>query len=144
MEDKRYGLLASSKATNLKAVGLDTWMRGVKHHKAGSWFNNPPLDLPSCCQFHEIATEFVCQGLELDFPIVCWGSDFTWGDSRWRARPSRSMAGKRAPKDPAALRLNSYRVLLSRGRDGMALYFPPQAPLDQTYEMFETLGVPVL
>ncbi|WP_169737035.1 DNA/RNA helicase domain-containing protein [Deinococcus pimensis] len=144
MQDKRYGLLASSKASNLKSVGLDTWTQGVKHHKAGPWFNNPPSDPASCCRLLDIATEFVCQGLELDFPILCWGTDFTWGGEGWNVRPSRTMAGRRAPEDPAALRLNSYRVLLSRGRDGMALFVPEQPALDETYRMLRSVGVPTL
>jgi hypothetical protein len=28
------------------------------------------------CQFRDVVTEFGCQGLELDFPIVLLGNDF--------------------------------------------------------------------
>lgn len=143
--DKRFGLLASSKASNLKNVGLDTWNKGIKQYQAGAWFNLPPSDAKSCCQLTHIASEFVCQGLELDFPIVCWGSDLTWTGEAWRSPvPKAPAAGKRAPQDPHRLRLNSYRVLLTRGRDGMILYVPNQPALNATYEYLSELGIPAL
>ncbi|GGO38287.1 DNA/RNA helicase domain-containing protein [Deinococcus humi] len=144
-EDKRYGLLASSKASNLKTVGLDTWNLGIKAYQAGPWFNNRPTDPKSCCQLIHIASEFVCQGLELDFPILCWGSDLKWDGQAWCSPvPRTPAAGKRAPEDPHRLRLNSYRVLLTRGRDGMILYVPDQRTLDQTYGYLRELHLPEL
>lgn len=47
-EDKRYGLLASSKASNLKQISLDTWNQGVKAYQAGTWFNiQRPIPSPA-------------------------------------------------------------------------------------------------
>ncbi|WP_189011081.1 DNA/RNA helicase domain-containing protein [Deinococcus malanensis] len=144
-EDKRYGLLASSKASNLKQVGLDAWNLGVKAYNAGPWFNNPPLDPKSCCQLTRLASEFVCQGLELDFPIVCWGTDLKWTGQDWQSpTPRTPAAGKRVPENPHRLRVNSYRVLLTRGRDGMILYVPAQTALDQTYSYLQALDLPEL
>lgn len=144
-EDKRYGLLASSKASNLKKVGLDTWTMGIKAYQAGPWFNNSPSDQKSCCQLSRMASEFVCQGLELDFPILCWGTDLTWNGQAWQSPTPRALAvGKRAPEDPHRLRLNSYRVLLTRGRDGTIMYVPNQPQLDTTFDLFRFLGVPIL
>lgn len=37
-------------------------------------------------------------------------------------------------------RLNSYRVLLTRGRDGMIIYIPKEPYFRHTYEFFRNLG----
>jgi len=140
-DDKRYGLITSSKANNLREIGLDTWNNGVRHHNAGKWFNNEPSHADSCCQCTTLATEFVCQGLELDLPVVCWGNDFTWNGTAWQTRPTRARAGHRTPERPEELRLNSYRVLLSRGRDAMILYVPEQPALDETFQLLASLGL---
>jgi DUF2075 family protein len=95
--------------------------------KEGPWYNDPPESHLSCCVLHDVATEFACQGLELDFPIVAWGNDLTWSGSHWTSPPQpRSQA-----HDPHKLRVNSYRVLLSRGRDGFVVFVPP-TPLAST------------
>jgi DUF2075 family protein len=71
-----------------------------------------------------VATEFACQGLELDFPIVGWDTDLLWTGNAWVSPSGRSKA-----RDPHQLRLNSYRVLLTRGRDGVAIFVPPLVEL---------------
>jgi DUF2075 family protein len=78
-----------------------------------------PGSFNSCCALRDVATEFSCQGLELDFPIVCWGSDFTW-DGAWKSPPAK----RSNAKDPRQLRMNSYRVSLTRGRDGFIVFVP--------------------
>lgn len=61
--------------------------------------------------------------MELDYPIVCWGQDLIWDGRAWRSPvPRRTKA-----RDPHQLRLNSYRVLLTRGRDGVCVFVPPEA-----------------
>ena len=79
------------------------------------------------------ATEFQCQGLELDFTIVCWADDITWQDeiSKWKVRPVQTPPP--ILENPAQTRVNVYRVLLTRGRDGMVLYLPPDTSLDSTF-----------
>lgn len=42
------------------------------------------------------------------------------------------------------LRLNAYRVLLTRGRDGTVAYLPPVAELDETSEYLRTCGFTTL
>jgi hypothetical protein len=59
-------------------------------------------------------TEFGCQGLELDLPIVCWGEDFNWDGTSWQLTPVRRRS---LQQDPQQLLTNVYRVLLTRGRD---------------------------
>jgi DUF2075 family protein len=93
-----------------------------------------PTDRRSCCRLDRAASEFECQGLELDLPIVCWGDDLVWKGA-WKSAGKRSGA-----QDPHRLRLNAYRVLLSRGRDGMILYVPESEMMDSTYEVLVASG----
>jgi DUF2075 family protein len=135
-ENKRYGLLASSKAKNLPAWGIHNEFNYTKNMREGPWYNDPPSSFNSCCALRDVATEFSCQGLELDFPIVCWGNDFTW-DGKWKSpKASRSKA-----KDPHQLRVNSYRVLLTRGRDGFIIFVPNELGMRTTYEALVTAGI---
>ena len=53
--------------------------------RGGPWFNDPPNSVKSCCAFNSVATEFQCQGLELDLPIVCWDDDVLWNDG-WKTK----------------------------------------------------------
>jgi DUF2075 family protein len=126
-EDKRYGLLASSKAKNVSNWGVNNSWNYTKNIREGRWYNDPPESRFSSCQLHDVVTEFSCQGLELDFPIIAWGDDLRWNGIRWESLPQlRSKA-----RDPHQLRINSYRVLLSRGRDGFVVFVPPD-PLEDT------------
>lgn len=137
--DKRYGFLASNKATNLAEYGVFVEFAYARHlkNRIGPWFNDPPGTKNSCCQFNETAREFECQGLELDMPIVCWGDDLKWLNGAWRSRlQPRSKA-----KDPHQLRVNSYRVLLSRGRDGIVVFVPPTSDMDSTAEILFQAGL---
>jgi hypothetical protein len=69
---KCYGLLASSKAKNLEKYSIRNAFNYTKVLREGPWYNDP-LELRfSCCQLHDVATEFACQGRELAFPIVAW------------------------------------------------------------------------
>lgn len=132
--DKRYGLLASSKATNLPRYGIDTTYFATRF-PPGPWYNDPPTSELSCCNLTQVATEFSCQGLELDFPIVGWDTDLWWNGRGWESRSRHRKA-----RDPHQLRVNSYRVLLTRGRDGMVIYVPPLAELDATYQVLKDAG----
>ena len=76
--DARYGLLASSKARNLAGYGFTNEYQFTKNMRVGPWFADPPESAYSCCSFRDTATEFQCQGLELDMPIIGWGHDLWW------------------------------------------------------------------
>jgi hypothetical protein len=127
--DIRYGMLASSKAKTLAAFGMDSTFQSTRRFRPGPWYNDPPTSISSCCQLLSVASEFQCQGLELDFPIVGWDVDLFWNGNAWASKGGRSPA-----KDPHQLRLNSYRVLLTRGRDGMMIFVPPLEASSPTYE----------
>ena len=41
--------------------------------REGPWYNDPPTSFNSCCALRDVATEFSCQGLELDFRLFVGG-----------------------------------------------------------------------
>ncbi len=135
LEDKRYGILASSKA---KKTGVHNEYSWTRNFRPGSWYNDHPSSKHSCCQLEEVATEFACQGLELDFPIVCWGNDLRWNDKS-QLVPLKQPRSK--AKNPNKLRINSYRVLLTRGRDGFVIFIPDISEMDETYNQVVKAGV---
>ena len=136
--DKRFGLIASSKDKILPEFGIHNDYNTTKNIKPGPWFNGLPNSTESCCALNSVITEYQCQGLELDFPIVCWGDDLRWEDN-WK-----TFSHHKGAKDPHNLRLNSYNVLLSRGRDGMVIFVPPIKKLDSTYEFLVKCGLKIL
>jgi len=136
--EKRFGLVASSHAKSLPRHGVDNSWMATSRLKVARWFNAPYHDPASCCALEECVTEFQCQGLELDLPIVCWGEDMRWDGSAWVLSPIR----RRYPiRDPKQLLRNTYRVLLTRGRDGLVVYLPPSVELDQTEHALLAAGV---
>ena len=124
---KRFGLVASSKFRKIVEWGV----RPVHHPYwyYGQWFEAPASDPRSGCRLELAVSEFGCQGLELDLPLLCWGPDLAWTGSEWLARTGRSPQ----IRDPRRLRLNAYRVLLTRGRDGTVVFVPPVRELDATF-----------
>lgn len=138
-EEKRYGLLASSRTQSfLPKYGVDTSWPATKRVKLARWYNEPAGHPQSCCALEDVVTEFGCQGLELDFPIVCWGDDLVWDGQQWNVKPVRS---KYPLDDHEQLRRNAYRVLLTRGRDGLVVFVPPAAKLDLTEHALLAAGV---
>jgi DUF2075 family protein len=139
--DARYGLVASSHARNLVAHGVDNEWMATSRMNIAKWFNAPPSDPLSCCALRQPVTEFGCQGLELDLPVVCWGTDLTWRGSNWLPTPRR----RQYPQDdPVQLLMNTYRVLLTRGRDGFFIWVPPDPSLDETAEALRLAGIRML
>ena len=136
---RRYGLLATSRAqTFLPKHGVDASFMTTKQVKLARWYNAEATDRRSSCALEEVVTEFGCQGLELDLPIVCWGDDLRWTGDGWLVKPSRS---QRPLRDPVQLRLNAYRVLLSRGRDGLVVFLPDDRVLDKTEHALLAAGM---
>lgn len=104
------------------------------------WYSgnaNSPSDEEICCNFNKVVTEFGCQGLEMDMAILGWDTDMTWYNNQWHPW-GRTDTEKEYRK-------NSYRVLLTRGRDGIILYLPNHWKFNKTYEMLrDDIGIPVL
>ena len=90
----------------------------------------------------EFELQFGCQSLELDLPILSWGPDLYWDGSGWSAKVGRP----RYVKNPQRLRLNAYRVLLTRGREGVTIFVPPEpsAVMDPCFEALRVGGFETL
>lgn len=136
--EKRFGLVASSHAKILPRHGIPNDFRSTRRVRFGPWYSAPRDDPRSCCQLQEVVTEFGCQGLELDLPIVCWGEDHRWTGTSWDLKPIR----RRKPIDrPDQLLQNAYRVLLTRGRDGFIIFIPDVDQLDLTEHALLAAGI---
>ena len=127
--DKRYGLLASSKNKELKNYGL----RSEFELDIVTWFNGEIGDKNFSNSLELVISEFNCQGLEVDMPIIVWGKDLKWYNSAWLPEGKND--------SDKAYRLNSYRVLLTRGRDGFIVFIPPIAEMDIIENLFKNIGV---
>ena len=126
---KRYGILASSKDTCLPNYGILNGFQDTKRIKYARWYNNTLGEIGSSNNLEDVVTEFGCQGLEVDCALVAWGSDLLWDGSSWQMRKLRP---KFKQHDPLTLRKNSYRVLLTRSRDEMIIFLPPEERFDKT------------
>ena len=140
-KSKRYGILASSKDQVLPHYGINNGFQDTKRVKNAKWYNEDLGQNGSCCNMEEVVTEFGCQGLELDMAIVAWGNDFLWNGKSWELRKMRT----RIPQvDPHQLRMNSYRVLLTRSREGMVIFIPPRPEFDLTEHALLAAGARIL
>lgn len=140
-ETMRYGILASSKDKILPQFGLHNDFQSTKRVKNAAWYNKGVGEEGSCCNLVEVVTEFACQGLELDMALVAWGNDFLWNGASWELKKMRP---KYTQHDPHQLRLNSYRVLLTRSRDGVTIFIPPLPEFDQTEHALLAAGAKIL
>ena len=71
--------------------------------------------------------------------LLAWGTDFVRENGAWTNRRARGTQGP--VHDTLALRRNSYRVLLTRGRDGTVVFVPPVGELAETLAYLERAGV---
>jgi hypothetical protein len=139
--DARYGILASSRDRDLMRFGVDNTFQTTKNVRRGPWYVGGDEDPDSCRHLRTCMTEFGAQGLELDMALVAWGTDLRRVGGAWDNSLARKYrAGSVELKDPYQLRLNAYRVLLTRGRDGMVVYVPADGRLDETFEYLQGRG----
>ena len=86
--------------------------------------------LKSAVFVHSVA--FI-QGLELDYSIVAWDADYRYVDSEWTYNNFVGNRWTNVSSDERRLYLkNAYRVLLTRARQGMAIFVPEGSDEDQT------------
>jgi hypothetical protein len=138
---KRYGILASAKDQVLPQFGLLNGFQDTKRIKFANWYNRDVGEPGSGCNLEDVVTEFGCQGLELDMALVAWGSDYLWDGTSWQIR---NMRPKYPQKDPHQLRKNSYRVLLTRSRDGVVIFVPPLENFNTTEHALLAAGARLL
>ncbi|WP_275667310.1 DNA/RNA helicase domain-containing protein [Ignatzschineria ureiclastica] len=97
------------------------------------WFLNDKEDVRSSYYLEEVATEFDIQGLELDWVCVAWDLDLQIDENRWDYRSFVGTKWNNINKlEDQAFRLNAYRVLLTRARQGMIIYIPQGDTDDHT------------
>ncbi len=131
----RAGLLAASGALRLRSHGLELTTDFLRGFPIERWFLDDFDDFRSSKSLEVAMTEFECQGLELDYVGLCWGDDFTIAEdkSSWTGL---SLFGKkwRTIRDPVKQQYhrNSYRVLMTRAREGLVIWVPRGDPLDLT------------
>ena len=137
----RYGIIASSRDKALNNLGItNDWQ---SKPRIGPWFSEGEENTRSCRHLEDTISEFDCQGLELEMSLLAWGTDFMRERGKWTARKAKGHRprGKAVPRNPYQMRVNAYRVLLTRGRDGTIVYVPSElAELDETYKFLEDVG----
>lgn len=136
---ERFGMVVSSQAERLKPHAIFVKNEVNPIH----WFLNGKDDVRSSYYLEDVATEFMIQGLELDWVCVTWDADFrikTEPNPDTGANPQSwahwSFKGKRwqriiKPQRQQYLK-NAYRVLLTRARQGMVIVVPEGDPKDHT------------
>lgn len=127
---ERFGLLASSGARRLKPLGIAAG--GMKGNEC-NWFLDNDQDVRSSYYLEDAASEFEVQGLELDWAIVVWDGDLVHNGDGWLYRSFKGTAWQMIRKEQdQRYRLNAYRVLLTRARQGLVIVVPEGDPIDHT------------
>ena len=144
------GLIASAGAKRLKAEGVFV----NNEIDATHWFLNSQDDVRSCHFLEDAGTEFVVQGLELDWCLIAWDADYRYKNNvfeHWNFKGSKWMHVHNQAQHRYLE--NSYRVLLTRARQGMVIYVPKgnsqdltRTPIlyDETYQYLQQCGLTVL
>jgi hypothetical protein len=126
---QRSGIVASSGAMRLKPEGINV----NAAVDPPTWFLNGKDDVRSSYYLEDVATEFDIQGLELDWSGVCWDADFRRLEHTWGLYNFKGTKWQRINDAFRQVYLaNSYRVLLTRARQGMVIFVPKGDPLDET------------
>ncbi len=144
---ERIGLIASSGARRLRPLGID-----VKNEiDAPNWFLNRKEDIRSSYYLEDVATEFDIQGLEIDWACVAWGANFYLQNNNWSYQKFRGSKWMNINQEATKEYLkNTYRVLLTRARQGIVIYIPkgsqeditrPSKYYDETYQYFINIGI---
>ena len=130
---RRKGLLASSGARRLRADGIGETLNATDGSSIAHWYLKPVGDIRSSHALEVPANEYTSQGLEIDFACICWGGDLIVEDGRWipRRLAGNSWNEIRAESNILFV-LNSYRVLLTRAREGMIIWVPTGDSEDST------------
>jgi hypothetical protein len=131
----RCGLLASSGALRLRADGLELSSGFRGGYSFEDWFLGGRDDTRSSHWLEVAASEFECQGLELDWTAVCWGGDFVRHSQhpRWNHRRFVGAKWQNVRQEQKRRYIaNKYRVLLTRARKGMIIWVPRGSESDAT------------
>ena len=144
---ERIGLVASSNASRLKPSGI--FVKGEIDPTL--WFLKGKSDIRSSHYLEDVATEFDVQGLEIDWVGVCWDANFRVEEGKWI---TYNFSGSKWQSvhdlEKQKYIANSYRVLLTRGRQGIVIFVPDgndadptrkKTFYDQTYDFLKICGI---
>ena len=133
--ERRSGLVGSSGGKRRRADGLGVEVAHMDEAAVAHWFLNRWPDVRASEALETVATEFACQGLELDYVGLCWGGDMLWlpGQRIWQCRAFVGDQWNQTRNlETIANRTNTYRVLLTRARYQTVIWVPRGDPDDQT------------
>lgn len=140
-----YGYVASSnssvRAIKQKIPEFNKILAQTEVNMVGKWF------IEDCKKLKCALSEFGCQGLELDLPIVLLGGDYIIKNGKWiiNERLIEEAARNNLYKkilnyeDRDETIKNIYRVLLSRGRKGMILFIPDYNDFNEIDNFFKNI-----
>lgn len=151
--NEKYGIIASSNAKRLRKDGivlLDNDATNII-----SWFLNPENDIRSSFQCEVAATEFQIQGLEIDYAVVVWDHDYYIDKDDKNKFTYKELKGNKwcdVNENNQDYIKNTYRVLLTRARQGLVIYVPKGLPnditntrlpdfFDYTYDYLRNVGI---
>jgi len=144
---ERTGIISSSGARRLRTTGIN-----VKNSIAAEdWFLNDKNDIRSSYYLEDVATEFDIQGLEIDWACIGWGANLRLDNMEWKYKYLHGTKWNtyKNKVDQDYLK-NSYRVLLTRARQGIIIFIPEgnqddytRLPkfYDSTYSYFKEIGI---
>jgi hypothetical protein len=126
---ERIGIVASSGGRRLRPEGID--VKNVIEPE--NWFLNGKEDVRSSYYLEEISTEFDIQGLEIDFTCVAWDINLFHDSNEWNYQSFKGSKWQKINQYTVKnYLLNSYRVLLTRARQGMIIFVPEVDDSDPT------------
>ncbi len=142
---RRAGLVCSAGARRLRADGIYPNFPHMEADTVANWFLARWPDVRASDALEMPATQFACQGLELDYVGLCWGNDLIqrFGKRGWIAR---NFVGSRwqEPRGEAAIayQINTYRVLITRARYATVIWVPEGDVMDITRdpESFDSIA----
>jgi hypothetical protein len=129
---RRAGFVRSSGARRLRAEGFDAQLIGTEEPVA--WFLERWPDIRASDALEVAATEYACQGLELDAVGLAWGGDMMRAGAAWRCRrfAGRGWQQVNGAAEQEFIR-NTYRVLLTRARYETVIWVPPGSAADDPF-----------
>lgn len=129
---RRAGFVRSSGARRLRAEGFDAQLLGAQ--EPVDWFLQRWPDIRASDALEVAATEYACQGLELDVVGLAWGGDLVREGPRWQPRrfSGRDWQRVKGEEETRFIR-NTYRVLLTRARYETIIWVPCGSPADAPF-----------
>lgn len=124
----KVGWLESSKGSNM----LAQLNKSSTQTEIGQWYVEPFGASQSSCKFQKSSTEFSSQGLEMDLVLLNWGNDLLFREGKLKPQLYKRK------KDEYTL--GAYRVLLSRGKNGLII----KANDDETFAYLQRCGMTLI